>query len=112
MGKLKTVGVIAGILVAVYLGVTFAFAISHPVTAVDGPGVVAASVDDKYAGLTQKQVTHVKIWKEMCDKRAENASYTSETLGQVQAAKCEKGEASGIEGYRAENIRMNATLDR
>lgn len=102
----------AGIASGIFLALVAVAALTVPATAVDGPGVVGASVDDKYAGLTQAQVTHVKIWKEMCDKRAENASYTSETLGQVQAAKCEAGLTSGIAKYVEQNIRMNVTLDR
>ena len=104
MGKLVTVGVpLAGVFGAFLVMGVLASMMAGPVTAVNGSGVVGATVDDKYAGLTDKEVQRVKIAKEYCDNNPAITSVQSETAGQLAYQRCLEQEQVRIDNYRATN---------
>lgn len=91
MGKGKKIGIVIG-------GIIGAFLIF---------GIVAAGAGQmgqisKYEGLTDKQVSAIRILEDSCDNQASLASMQSE-VGNIVRQKCDETIAKKIEDYRAQN---------
>lgn len=88
MGKLKTVGIVLGVIVGLFIVASLASGLSYSM---------------KYDGLTDKQISGIERIKEACDNQAALASIQSSEAGERIAQKCEEVEAKKIAEYRAQN---------
>lgn len=91
MGKGKKIGIVIG-------GIIGAFLVIGIVAGAGSIGQVS-----KYEGLTDKQISAVKIIEDSCDNQATLASMQSEEVGKIVRQKCDETIAKKIEDYRAQN---------
>jgi hypothetical protein len=58
-------------------------------------------VNDRYYGLTENQIMHVKMIEESCDtKTFEVELFSGKTASELYAQKCDEAVLNKIEGYR------------
>lgn len=95
MGVLKKLGIAVAVIVGLFVIISLAAGASY-----------LAEKDaeaSKYAGLTEEQITNVKILWERCETSAYMAGMGSDTATERALEKCKEVEAKKIAEYRAQN---------